>query len=379
MGSHTEEKKLTIANLGNSNSFKNNYICKYFLNQGHNVHFICREFPKSGIDGIHYHVIQSKIIRIPNLKLIEIIARTRKSLITVNPDIIHAHNAGLPGIITAACRIHPFIIQCFGGDLFEKKSFVKRICMKFSLAAADGIIVTGEHMVNALSEQFKINPGKVHVIPRGIDLSKFKPQHEKKKLKAQLKLPDGPIILSPRYQLTSIYNIDILFEAFAIVSKISTDSSLIQFYKPGHNTAGYEKLLLMAEHMGISNRVIFLPTVANERMPEFYNIADICISIPSHEGFPVTILEGSACKVPFIVNNLPYTREWFEHMRNGWILNDLSSDSLSNAMLVLLKDKSLRENLAENSYQKVTKGYDYGKCMQKLENLYNELATGKNI
>jgi hypothetical protein len=40
-------------------------------------------------------------------------------------------------------------------------------------------------------------------------------------------------------------------------------------------------------------------------------MADAVASVPSTDGFPVTVLEASACSAALVVSDLPYCKEWF--------------------------------------------------------------------
>ncbi len=368
-------KKLKVLHIGNVDSFKNNYICQYLIDQGHEVHFIGRREPNKPVKGIHYHIIETNILRIPKVKLLELILRTRKIINKVQPDILHTHNAGNPAWLARFSGFHPYVIQCFGGDLFEERNRYYRWMIRSSLQKADQLIVTGKHMVDTLEQVFNVNRSKVEVLPRGLDLSVFRPFDNKETFRKKYKLKSGPIIFSPRYLLDHVYNIEVIVRSAPLVKKLFPEVQYIQLLKQPEDRKVYDYYIDLIERLGIKGDFVFMPVVENREMPEFYNAADLCISIPNYDGFPVSVLEGSACGIPFIVSDVPYTREWFENGKNGIVLQEISPGVLADATIELLKDEARRKQMAVINREKVQKGFNYHHCMEKLEQLYLRLIT----
>lgn len=368
-------KKLRLLHLGNPDSFKNNYICQYLIDQGHEVHFLCHWAPKKPVKGIRYHILEANVLKFPKVKLLEYILRTRNIISNLKPDVLHAHNIGTYGWLGSFSGFHPLVVQCFGGDIFGVEGGYYRWSSKYSLKKADQIIVTGKHMVNTLETVFGVDRAKVVVLPRGIDLTVFRPIDNREVFLRKYDLTPGPIIFSPRYLLDHVYNIDVIMKSVPLVRKAFSDVKYIQLLKKPGDKKVYQYYVDLISHLGIKDNFIFFPVAENREMPEFYNAADLCISIPNYDGFPVSILEGSACGVPFIVSNVPYTREWFENGKNGVILQEISPKALADTIIELLKDELRRKQMAAINRQKVQKGFDYHECMAKLEQLYFRLIT----
>jgi len=366
-------KKLKVLHIGNVDSLKNNYICEYFVDRGHEVHFIGRWEPSKPVKGIHYHIIKTKVIRIPKFQLLELIIKAKNVIREVTPDIIHVHNGVNPAWLARFSGFHPYIIQCFGGDLFEERNGYYRWMIRSSLQKADQLIVTGKHMVDTLERVFNVNRLKVEVLPRGLDLTIFKPYDNKEAFRKKYKLKSGPIIFSPRYLLDAVYNIDVILKSVLLVRNVFPEIQYIQLLKQPEDRKVYDYYIDLIERLGIKENFVFMPVVENSDMPQFYNAADLCISIPNYDGFPVSVLEGSACGIPFIVSDVPYTREWFENGKNGIVLPEISPGVLADATIELLKDEARRKQMAVINREKVQKGFDYHHCMAKLEQIYLRL------
>src|SRR5690606_16760459 len=99
----------------------------------------------------------------------------------------------------------PFVIHGYGGDLlpeqYQGRPALQRRITSWACQSADRVIVTGEHMIGAAGN-LGIDPGRVELLPRGVDLKRYRPGLDTSDLRRQLGLEDAaPIVLSPRYQV----------------------------------------------------------------------------------------------------------------------------------------------------------------------------------
>ncbi|RJQ55310.1 MAG: glycosyltransferase [Nitrospiraceae bacterium] len=131
----------------------------------------------------------------------------------------------------------------------------------------------------------------------------------------------------------------------------------------------------MAEDLGVAGNYMMVKAVDNEQMPYFYNLADIVLSVTSTDGFPVTVLEASACECPMIITKLDYTSEWFVNGENGVLIPARNSPALSDAILKLYENKPLMEKIRKTNRRLVEEKADYEKCMLDLEKLYYDLVS----
>jgi len=185
----------------------------------------------------------------------------------------------------------------------------------------------------------------------------------------------SPVIFSPRYQIHEpLYNLDIIIQALPLVRKSYSNAVCIQLYD-GSRKQERRALEKMAADSGVLESYKLIETVDNQEMPYFYNLADIMVSVPSSDGFPVSVLEASACGTPMIVTGLDYTKEWFTNGENGILVPVRDPVSLANAVVRLLGDNSLRLRMIEENRKQVEEKADYEKCMIKLEDLYYELLS----
>ncbi len=372
---------LRIVHIGNGRAFKIKAIADAFVERGHDVHMIPIPPLAQAWDGVASHRLPEP--RLPGPAAVAARFHQLRTLVRrLKPDIVHAHNAWGPGWYGAAAGHHPFVIHAYGGDLLpeqysDRPAFQRRLT-SWSCKTADRIVVTGRHMIAAAS-RLGIPPERLMLLPRGVDLGRYRPGLDTTRLRMRLKLDQAfPILLSPRYQVDeSLYNLDVVIDAFATVRERLPAAACIQMYDPARE-AGRARLAERAADRGLAAAYHLVPAVDNDEMPLFYNIADVVLSVPSSDGFPVTVLEASACAAPLIVSDLPYCAEWFAGGDTGVVVPVRAPAKLAQAIIDLCADSDRRRSLGASARRMVEERADYGRCMDQLETLYRELLARRN-
>ena len=365
--------------VGNPEAFKNFAICNYFVKHGYKIHYFSPFPPKNKHKGIIYHYNDTiKKTKFGILRNIFFLKRLIKDL---KPDIVHAHNVAGFGWIAALAGFSPLIVHAYGGDVLpEQTADLKQYqhwLSRYTVKKADQIVVTGRHMIKTVADNFNIDICKISAIPRGIDLQVFKPfpSDAVESLKIKYGVPtDKFILLSPRYLFNSVYNIDIILKALNQLKDQFSDLFLIQMHNHQKDDPHLLRVKALIDQLKINPKVLLLRNIPNSQMANIYNLADICISVPFSDGFPVTVFEASACKIPLVVSRLPYVSEWFEDRKNGWIVKSGDALDLASAIKELKKNVELRNQFAEYNYQKAARRADYHKCMERLADLYREVV-----
>jgi glycosyltransferase involved in cell wall biosynthesis len=214
------------------------------------------------------------------------------------------------------------------------------------------------------------------LLARGVDLERFRPQRDTAELRARLGLESAtPVILSPRYQVDeSLYNLDVVIEAFAAIRARFPNAVCLQLYEPSRE-AGRSRLAEIAVRYDVGESYRLVPMAGNDAMPLFYNLADVVVSVPSSDGFPVTVLEASACGAPLVVSNLPYCKEWFVHGENGLVIPPRDAKALEEAIAMVCDSLDMRQRFGTAGRRLVEERADYQRCMDTLEDLYFQLLA----
>jgi len=217
---------------------------------------------------------------------------------------------------------------------------------------------------------------RIRVLSRGVDLVRYRPGLDRAAWRRRLRLEGAfPVILSPRYQVDeALYNHDIVIEGFAAFQRRVPAAVCVQLYET-RREAGRARLAKLAAARGLGDAYRLVPAVDNATMPMFYNLADAVVSIPSSDGFPVTVLEASACGAPMVVSDLPFCAEWFQHGVNGLVVPVRDAEAVCAALSTLFADDERRRSIGGAGRRLVEARADARRCMDELEGMYRELLA----
>jgi glycosyltransferase involved in cell wall biosynthesis len=95
--------------------------------------------------------------------------------------------------------------------------------------------------------------------------------------------------------------------------------------------------------------------------------------LPSHsEGIPNVILEAMATRTPIVATLVGGMKEILRDGENAVIVDVNNPVDLSEKILLLLEDDSLRKRLAENAYQEASEKYD----VPVIRNFFRKIIEG---
>lgn len=114
---------------------------------------------------------------LPKIFYLKVLNKIYKNIKEFCPDILHAHYASSYGLLGALTGFHPLVISVWGADVynFPRKNYIYTLLLKYNFHKADKILSTSKIMVKEIE---KYTNKKIEVTPFGIDLNRFKPQHE---------------------------------------------------------------------------------------------------------------------------------------------------------------------------------------------------------
>ena len=139
-----------------------------------------------------------------------------------------------------------------------------------------------------------------------------------------------------------------LIKAFALVSDQEPCLQLV-LAGDGAQRKEYEGL---AQSLGIENRICFLGHVSN--IASLYRMCDIAVSTSKSEGLPFNVMEAMATGLPVIASSVKGHIDLLKD--NPSTLYELYAEKeLAELLLVMYKDKSLREQIGESNRIEVQK------------------------
>jgi glycosyltransferase involved in cell wall biosynthesis len=303
----------------------------------------------------------------------------------ISPDIIHCQSyytfITIQGIKFAKKHGLPVFVHYHGGS---PKSFLRELWDKFYLShylkKIDALITPSHSTWDYFIKELSLDPNKFVIIPNCVDTDRFRPLNSDH-IKEKFGFEDKTILMVISRLLRS-KGIDILIKAFDSLTKKYNDLLLLI-----GGCGPYEKNLKnLVKSLNISDRVKFLGFVPDDKLVEYYNLADIFI-LPSlgtygkkkfySEAFGIVLIEAMACGIPVITADVPGCNEVVKNGINGLLAHPDSPEDLAEKIEMYLNDTQLIKKYGKKAREDVIENYSWDVIVTKMVNLYNNCLTNR--
>ncbi len=170
--------------------------------------------------------------------------------------------------------------------------------------AADRLIVNTEDEARQLVSLHHADPSRIDVAYPGVDLATFTPG-DKAEARAALGLSLDEQVVAFIGRIQPLKAPDVLLRAAV---KLPDVRVVVAGGPSGSGLAVPDGLVSLADELGITDRVTFLPPQSREQLVNVYRAADL-VAVPSYsESFGLVAVEAQACGTPVVaaaVGGLP--------------------------------------------------------------------------
>jgi len=383
----------TICYLGNAQSVHLQRLTYSFAKKGYDVHLITNHDPSTPIVGVKVH-------KLPNTTRKRIIGFLLRGLIIkrlikgLNPHIIHAVSATHWGFWAATEKKIPKVLWAWGSDVlrapfisksikFGVAAIIKapmwRLLASFSLKRANVIYTESEYMAKFIQRVFSIPKNKIRFFPWGVDTDVFREISEevKKEWYNRLNIDENKVIcLSPR-SIARSYRIETILRS--VSSVVESNPDVVFVFVKGWGDENYlEELKALANSLKIRDRIRFIDyTLRPCEMAQIMHISHILISIPTHEAFPITVLEGLFSKCIPVISDIPANRELASMGVKVFFVQGDNPEELAGVLNEIIARRLwLDENILNKNKEWVLKNATQELTINKMEEIYIELLSG---
>lgn len=232
------------------------------------------------------------------------------------PLIFHQHGSGNP-VTTAKyfwARNRPF------EQLFDQmhRTIYRR---------ADWIIA-----IDRLCQQQAVDNGagnKVSLIMNAVDRNQFRPDPAgRAQIREQYVCGADELAILFVGRLEEVKQVDQLIQGVARLR----GKRKVRLFIAGDGT-WLPSLTQLAEACGLAEAVTFLGKVSHDRLPNYYNAADVLVLPSRMEGVPMVILEALACGTPVVAAAVGGIPDLIRTGENGILLEQVNPDSIATALV----------------------------------------------
>jgi len=307
----------------------------------------------------------------------------------IRPSVTHVHWVDDRAYYCAKAGLRPLVLTVWGSDInnhfLPDANGAARKRIGETLASADLILIDSAD----LHEKCIALAGRnvpTEVIIHGVNTDLFRPGYEAaaEEWRCRLSIPPAAAVLLSIRKWTSLYRHESILEAFArALPRLNSEAYLVFKIVKGNSMHGalYEKQLRdLTVKLGLCEMVRWMDEVPFDALPAVYSFADVILSYPSMDAFPVTFFEAAACECPVISCMLPAYSGTFAEEYFQMVSPDEPSE-LSDAIVKFVNEKrtASRDRLPELR-RIVCQHYDERIVSGKLIDLYLQfLSPGKAL
>lgn len=325
-----------------------------------------------GRPGLRREVLPTLSRRISPIKDLRAFLSIFWILLRERPDVVHTHKskAGALGRIAAWITRVPVRVHTFHGQVFEgyfsegtSKNIVR--VERFLSTLSHGVLAISPALREELERDYRIaHPGKLRVVPLGLDLEALARPKEKRRLQRELDLPEDAPAVGIVGRLVPIKNQALFLRAAA---KIATRIPELQvFVVGGGELEGSLKAL--AKELGLNAHF----TGSQSDMAEVYASLDAVALSSDNEGTPVVLIEALAAGVPVVATDVGGVADVLAGGAHGRLVPAGDEDALAEAITATVLDPP-SPAAREAARAHVLTHYSAERLCSDLEALYREL------
>lgn len=336
-------------------------LSKAIVNSGHTVTVLTSRMQRLPsfeiVDGIRVHRVWSwrKGIHEGGIRgswtfLAAALQRLRHILGAEQVDLVHYFfgvPSGLLSFYTHSIRKVPYVVGLRGSDVpfYDRENRRLQLLHRFLLPLTQRIWRNASQVLSVSGGlrdlAVQVLPGlDVRVIYNGVDIVEDADERRTSRL-------DGTTKIASVARLVPRKGINLLLQAVANLNEMKLELTV------AGTGPSLEKLQLMAQDLGIADRVKFAGYCSPADLREIYIGADIFALPTLSDAFPNVVLEAMGAALPVVASRVGGIPEAVEDGRSGLLVEPGDVDSLTRSLRELASNRELRSRFGRNGQERV--------------------------
>lgn len=244
---------------------------------------------------------------------------------------------------------------------------------RFCYDSADHITSLFERNAR-FQEEFGADRDKIEIIPNGINPGRFR-SIEKKREDMRKSNPERKTV-GFLGRIVSIKDVKTLIRAAKHVCDEISDAEFLLVGPTDEDPEYFESCQALIRDLNLDSRVTLTgPKKLEEALPLF----DIMVLSSISEGLPFAVLESFAANIPVVSTDVGSCSELIHgfsgnELPGGIVVPVADAAQLAEAIITLLKDRSLQNTYGNNGKERVYRCYQEEDVMRRFQNHYIRLG-----
>lgn len=317
-----------------------------------------------------------KIIAFPKVLSLSSLLRLRAYLLSVQPQLVHAHGA-LPALYGRIANHYagrqPFIYTIHGAHYLHYSSMIKKF-----------IYIMGERMLVPWTSEFicvcqsdrqscerarTIDPARTTVIYNGlepVDPSIFEDSRSRLRSEFNIDSDTGTVLHIARFHYQK--GQEFLIQA---IPKVIESCDDVRFILVGDGP-DFERIKSLSDSYGLSDdKVLFTGTRTDSL--ELMSASDVFVLSSRWEGLPYTIIEAMMMEKPVVATNVDGIPEAVEDGATGLLVPPQDPSALTAALIESLGDKDASASMGKQGRAVFEERFLLDDMLAKMLAIYDKL------
>jgi len=298
------------------------------------------------------------------------------------PHIVHTHSgkAGLLGRLAARRAKVPIIVHTIHGPSFGDfqgavANCALRAAERHAGRATSHFIAVAEAMKQQYLSAGIGHPEQYTKIFSGFDLGPFLTAKNDPQLRARFEIAPDDIVVGKIARLFKLKGHD---DLFAIAPELVRRCRRLKFVLVGDGE-WRERFQTLTRTLGLEKHFVFPGLVSPDEVPALLGIMDIVVHLSRREGLARALPQALAASRPVVAYDCDGASEVCHENETGFLVKPGDQASLTDRLLRLVSDVSLRARFGERGREFVRHNFAVERMVDQLYTLYLELATERGM
>ncbi len=303
--------------------------------------------------------------------------RLARFLLQIDPDLVvtkglfpHFYGGLAARKLGVPCvwHVQDFISERFLG--FYRRAF--RIAARW---LPDHIIVDGAAIRRQLPRSGR---RRVSVIHNGVDSNVFRPGLDGARVREELGLPAGAIVIGHVARMTPWKGQHYLLEAFKQIAREAPNAYLLFVGDPVFDNDSYQRQLLnLTVKLDLKDRVKFAGY--RHDMPQVLAAMDLfAFTSVEKDTSPLALLSAMSCGLPIIAFDIEGVRELIDADDQVLLVPVAQADALAQSLLKLISDKELGRRMGDSARRQAVTNFSLDRYVTSIEEVFRRIEKEEN-
>jgi len=227
-----------------------------------------------------------------------------------------------------------------------------------------------------------IPPERVHSVVNGVNLSKFHPTVDGRKIREEYGIRPDELLVLQMGRIQHTKRQEDVVRAFGIASrKVSNLRCLIVGWETPGAIGAFPSYKAKLEHIckeeGLGDRLIIAP--ARPEAPELMAAADIVVMPSLDDPCPLVVTEAMSAGKPVIGADSGGITELIADGVTGFLAPPASPEAFAEKMILLAENRNLTKTMGASARRRAETNFDEERLASEFAPIYEGLVTRDSI